>query len=114
MSFFKQFGKLASGFNAFTTATTTTLITPGADEWVDIYNIVISTNDTAQQQVTIDDSTNTIGVYFVGGGAGNATVLDLSTIPVRGKKAGAIRATVASITGAKTIAVKVVALISKT
>ena len=43
MSFYRPYGKLANGYVVLTSAATgpTPVITPGSDEWVDVYNIII-------------------------------------------------------------------------
>lgn len=114
MSFFKQFGKIANAYTQLVTGTLgpVTLITPGSDEWVDIYGVTITSNDSALQTVTLDDGVNVINVFYVG--AGQPAVLDIANIPSRARKGGAIRVTAGAVTAAKAINVKVSALISKT
>lgn len=114
MSFFKQFGKVSSAYTQLTTGTLgpVTLITPGADEWVHIYGITLTSNDTALQGVTVDDGINVINVYAVG--LGQPAMLDIATVPAIGRKGGAIRVTAAGVTAGKSINVKINALISKT
>ena len=115
MSIFKPYGRLVSGQTVLTPGTLTlALITPGSDEFVDLYSVVISTNDTAIQTVTVSDGTNTLGTYFIGGGAPASSIVDIATVPVRGRRGGVITVTAGAITAAKSIAVKVTGLQSKT
>ncbi len=113
MSYFRPYGKLANATVSLTNAAPgpTTLITANADEFTDVYTVIISSNDTAIQQVTLSDGTNTLGVYQVPIGG---TIVDVGTIPVRGKKGGNITAAAGAVTAAKTISVTVRALLSKT
>lgn len=114
MSFFKQFGKVASAYTQLTTGTLgpVTLITPGTDEWVHIYGVTVTSNDTALQTVTVDDGINVINVYNVG--LGQPAVLDIATVPSIGRKGGAIRVTAAAVSATKAINIKINCLISKT
>lgn len=91
------------------------LIVPLADEWTDLYSIVITTNDTASQTVTISDGTTSVG-YLVGGSAGgnNPPVLDQGATPVRFRKGATITATAGNVTAGKTIFVNARGLSSKT
>ncbi len=115
MSVFAQLGKpLRFGSVSLVPGTLTgNLLVPQADEWTDIYTIVITTNDTAVQQVTISDGTTAI-IYFVGGAASNPPVLDQGTTPIRFRKGATITATAGAVTAAKTIAINVRGLASKT
>ena len=114
MSYFKQFGQLFSTLATLVPATlTANVVVLAADEWLDIYGVTISTNDTALQQVTIADSTGTILFYFVGG-ANVPNLLDIATIPVRVRKGSTVTVTAGAITAAKTIGIKITGLRSKT
>lgn len=114
MSFFKQFGKVANAYTQLNNSTLgpVVLLTPGADEWVHVYGVTLTSNDTALQTVTIDDGTNTINVYYVG--LGQPAMLDIANVPSIGRKAGTIRVTAGAVTAGKFINVKVSALITKT
>jgi hypothetical protein len=112
--FFAQLGKPM--FNAtvsLVTVSPTVIFTPKSDEWSDVYSIVISTNDTTADVITISDGTTNL-VYLIGGGAPNPPIMDQGTIPVRFKKGTAITATASTITGGKTIIINVRGLTSKT
>ena len=114
MSFFKQSGQLFSTLVQLTPGTlTASVVALAADEWLDIYGVTVSTNDTALQQVSIADSTGTVLFYFVGG-ANVPNLLDIATIPVRVRKGSAVTVTAAAITAAKTIGIKITGLRSKT
>jgi hypothetical protein len=117
MSYFAQLGKpLAQGSATLTSGTlSATLYTAKADEWVDVYSIVISTNDTATETVTVSDGTTSLA-YLVGGTAtgANPPTVDQGTIPVRFKKAAVITATASAVSAGKSIIVNLRALTSKT
>jgi hypothetical protein len=116
VSFFAQLGKhLANGSATLINgAPSATLFTPIAGEWTDIYSIVISTDDTSIDLVTVSDGTTSL-VYYVGGGSGgNPPVVDQASVPVRFGKGIAITATASSVTAGKHIAVNIRGLTSKT
>lgn len=114
MSYFAQGGKkLVNASASLIPGTLTTAIfTPISDEFSDIYSIVITTNDTATQLVTVSDGVTTL-TYFVGGAATNPPTVDQASVPVRFKKGTAITVTAGAVTAAKTIAVNVRGLSSK-
>ena len=115
MSTFAQLGKpLRFGSLLLIPGTLTgNLLVPLVDEWTDIYTIVVTTNDTAVLQVTISDGTTSI-VYFVGGSTSNPPVLDQGSTPIRFRKGATIVATASAITAAKSVAINVRGLSSKT
>ena len=111
---FAQLGKpLSNGSATISNATPATLLTAVAGEWVDVYSIVISTNDTASQTVTISDGTTNLA-YIVGGSGSNPPIVDQASIPVRFAKGATITATAGAVTGGKVIIVNILALTSKT
>lgn len=116
MSFFRQFGHLQSAQAVLIPGTlSAALITPQAGEFVDVYSVVLETNDTAIQTVTVSDGTNTLATYFIGGlASGASSIVDIGTIPVRGKRGGTITVAAGAVTAAKSISVKVTGLTSKT
>src|ERR1019366_807047 len=117
MSFFAQLGKpMINGTVNITTAAPVQIFTPKADEWTDVYSIVISTNDIVANQITISDGTTSL-VYLAGGGAAgtpNPPIVDQCAIPVRFKKGVPITVAAATITGGRAIIVNVRGLTSKT
>jgi hypothetical protein len=115
MSFFKQSGQLKSAQFVLVPATLTTpLITLASDEFFDLYSVILTTNDTAIEQVVITDGTTTVATYFIGGGTTGQSIVDIATVPLRIKKGGVVTATATAITAAKSISVKVTGLVSKT
>lgn len=115
MSYFAQGGKkLVNASSLLTPGTLSAVIfTPLSDEFVDAYSVVITTNDTATQLVTVSDGVTTL-TYFVGGATtGNPPVVDQASVPVRFKKGTAITVTASAVTAAKTIAVNIRGLSTK-
>ena len=114
MSYFAQGGKkLVNASISLTSGLLTSAIfTPLVDEFTDIYSIVITTNDTATESVTVSDGVTTL-TYFVGGSATNPPTVDQASVPVRFKKGTAITVTANAVTAAKTIAINVRGLSSK-
>jgi hypothetical protein len=116
VSYFAQLGKTI----IFGTATLTngspgptTVFTPKSDEWTDVYTVLITTNDTAIQQITVSDGTKSI-VYFVGGSGGAIPVLDEGSTPVRFGKGLVITATAGAVTAGKSVVCNIRGLSSKT
>ena len=115
MSYFAQGGKkLVNASIALSSGSLTgAVFTPLSDEFTDIYSIVITSNDTTTQQVTVSDTVTTL-TYFVGGAAtGNPPTVDQASVPVRFKKGTAITVTAGAVTAAKAIAVNIRGLSSK-
>lgn len=115
MGFFAQAGKPLFNGSALLVPGTlaANLFVPLASNWTDVYSIVISTNDTAVQQVTLSDGTTSLS-YFVGGGANNPVIIDQGATPVRFKMGATIAVTAGAITTGKTIAVNIRGLVSRT
>lgn len=115
MSFFAQRGTLIDFQVSLTNGTPSVAnaFTPKSDEWVDVYTIVLSTNDTAVQTVSISDGTRTLK-YYVGGSAVAFIAFDQGSVPIRFKKGTAISVSAGAVTAAKTIEVSIRGLASKT
>lgn len=107
MAFFAFQGALKSGqVNLVNGGLSGTLITGMPGYWVDVYSIVISTNETAGQSIQVTDGTLTLN-YFTGGAVPNPAILDQGSIPVRFGKGLTITCNAGAVTAGKTISVMI-------
>lgn len=117
MSYFAQLGKpLINGQVILTNASPTqTIITGVAGAWIDIYSVVISTDETNGQSITLSDGANTTLNYNGGGGVPNPPILDQGSIPVRfGKGLNITASSTGGVTAGKHISVMIRGLVSQT
>jgi hypothetical protein len=90
-----------------------TLYAPISTVWTDVYSIVITSNDTAVELITISDGTLSL-LYYVGGTTSNVPVMDQASIPYRMKRGQAITVTANAVAAGKTTAVNIRGLVSST
>lgn len=117
MGYFAQLGKpLVNGQVSLTNASPSqAVITALAAEWIDLYTIHITSNDTAAQSVVVTDGTTTL-TYFTGGASGgnNFPIFDQGTVPVRFTKGATLTVTASPVTAGKTVQVNVRGLFNNT
>ena len=114
---FAQLGKpLASGQASLSNATlSATLFVTGANGWLDLYTLHITSTDSAVNTVTVSDGTTTL-TYYVGGnpGGNNVPVYDQCSVPVRFKKGATVTVAAGAISSGKTVQVLARGLFSMT
>lgn len=93
------------------TLSATLYTSANANSFPHVYSVVITTDDTAQQTVTLNDGTKTV-IYLVGGASSNPPVIDQSDVPIIFTKGATITVTAGAVTSGKHIYVNVRGLIS--
>jgi hypothetical protein len=108
MAIFSQLGHpLFDGRATLTSGSlSATLYTPISIAWTEMYSVIITSNDTAQQSVTITDGFTSVS-YLVGGNASSVPILDTPTTPVVFRKGKPITVSAGAVTGGLTISVAV-------
>lgn len=115
MAFFAQAGKtLINGQVVLVNGNISQTIIAGVlGKWIEIYSVVISTEETAVRTVTITDGTIT-QTYLVGGGVPNPPTLDQGAVPVRFMKGTTLTASADAVTAGKHISVMIRGLLATT
>lgn len=107
MSFFKQYGTLKSAYVSLVTATpSATWFTPPAGFRAYIFDIIITTNDTAQPLITVSGvTTGVISKYYA---INSAPLLDALSVPLVVNPGDQVTIAASAITAAKTVECKCV------
>lgn len=85
--------------------------TPGANPlWLDVYGVAITSNDTAIEQVTLSDGSNSV-TWFVGAPSG---IVDVGPMPYRFNAKAPLVVSAGAVTAAKTISVAVRGVVAGT
>jgi hypothetical protein len=112
MAFNKSYGTLRTFSISLTNGTPsgTLLPAPPPGQAYYLFDLLMTTNDTAAPLVTLSDS-GTIAKFYV---SANAPTLDASSTPIRCSAGSAVTVSASAVTAAKTVEIKCVAIVSAT